>query len=79
MVSGRTHILGSMCSGKQETYQKTVVCGDRDLICFEQVTVKWDVTGEQGSYKMGAVAEAPASGGDDSVPASVDDLLVRET
>lgn len=40
------------------------------------VTVQWDVTGEQGKYKMGAVAETPTVGEDESAPASVDDLLV---
>lgn len=40
------------------------------------VTVRWDVTGEQGKYKMGAVADTPILGDVESAPASVDDLLV---
>lgn len=38
-------------------------------------TVKWFLTGEEGKYKMGAVADAPIND-NDSAPASVDDLLV---
>lgn len=45
--------------------------------CFPQAKVQWDITGFEGTYKMGAMAEVPNNGDDQSAPASVDDLLVR--
>ncbi|CAM9143892.1 unnamed protein product [Scytosiphon promiscuus] len=40
--------------------------------------VQWDITGRQGTYKMGSMAEFPHSANDESAPASVEDLLVWE-
>lgn len=37
----------------------------------------WDITGFQGTYKMGSMAEFPHNAENDTAPASVDDLLVR--
>ncbi|CAM9280265.1 unnamed protein product, partial [Ectocarpus sp. 13 AM-2016] len=40
--------------------------------------VEWDITGFNGTYKMGSMAEFPQNAEDDTAPASVDDLLVWE-
>ncbi|CAN0501201.1 unnamed protein product, partial [Ectocarpus sp. 12 AP-2014] len=40
--------------------------------------VEWDITGFNGTYKMGSMAEFPRNAEDDTAPASVDDLLVWE-
>ncbi|CAN0181713.1 unnamed protein product [Pylaiella littoralis] len=39
--------------------------------------VQWDITGFEGTYKMGAMAEDPTNS-DEQSPAAVDDLLVWE-
>lgn len=41
-----------------------------------QAKVQWDITGFEGTYKMGAMAEDPTNS-DEQSPAAVDDLLVR--